>query len=46
MIVNEKVNHQTVKRQKQRINLLQGTVRPSTMDKNPYRKVSCKMPLK
>ena len=35
-----------VKRQIQRIKLLQVTVRPSTMDKNPYHKVSCKRPLK
>ena len=46
MIVNETVNHQKVKRQIQRIKLPQVTVRPSTMDKNPYRKVSCKRPLK
>ena len=46
MIVNETVNHQKVKRQIQRIKLLQVTVRPSTMDKNQYRKVICKRPLK
>ena len=46
MIVNETVNHQKVKRQIQRIELLQVTVRPSTTEKNPYRKVSCKRPLK
>ena len=43
MIVNETVNHKHVKHQIQRIKHLQVTVRPSTMDKNPYRKVSCKM---
>ena len=44
MIVNETAIQQIV--EEQIIKLLQVTIRPSTMDKNPYRKESCKRPLK
>ena len=42
MIVNETAIHQ----KQTKFNLLQVTLRPSTMDRDPYRKTSCKKPRK